>query len=180
MWPQLPPTKRLSARSSRRLPDLPVHLLIAGSDAPDSYREKSKQLGIAERCRWESPRQDVMDLYAAADVYVSPSLEDSFGLPVAEAMACGLSAITSACAGVSEIVRDGADGFVLREPADAQALAQLLRRLHADAEMRRRVGEAAAKAARSWDWDRNADEVWTLLRETRARKYSVADAEGKP
>ncbi len=145
-------------------PDLPVHLIAAGGDSSGAFAEFAKQLGIAHRCHFEPPRPDVLELYAAADVYVSPSLEDSFGMPVAEAMACGLPAITSPFAGVSELVQNGLDAFVLRDPRDSRELANLLGQLLRDHEIRQRVGEAAAKSAAAWTWDRNAAAVWQLLR----------------
>jgi glycosyltransferase involved in cell wall biosynthesis len=145
---------------------LPARLLVLGSDTPESFQERAIQLGVEDRCCWERSSPDVLDFYAASDVYVSPSHEDSFGLPVAEAMACGLPAITSVCAGVSDYIRDGVDGFVLRDPHDAQTLAQLLQRLHADLDLRRNLGEAAARKTLDCSWDRHATAVWELLERT--------------
>jgi glycosyltransferase involved in cell wall biosynthesis len=107
-----------------------------------------------------------MDFYAAADVYVSPSREDSFGLPVAEAMACGLPVITSSQAGVSALLHDGIDGFVPPDPEDTQELARIINRLCGDATLRRIVGEAAARTAQAWTWDRSAAQVWSLLQDS--------------
>jgi UDP-glucose:(heptosyl)LPS alpha-1,3-glucosyltransferase len=151
-------------------PALPLHLLVAGNDAVDPFQEMAKHLGILERCQWEPPRGDVIDLYAAADVYVSPSHEDSFGLPVAEAMACGLPVITSVFAGVSGLVRDEIDGFVLPDPDVAHALTQLFERLHIDEALRHRIGRAAAGEVLDWTWDRNAEAIWELLNEAAAKK----------
>jgi glycosyltransferase involved in cell wall biosynthesis len=123
----------------------------------------AEKLSILQRCHWELPAGDVMNLYAAADVYVSPSLEDSFGLPVAEAMACGLPVITSAYAGVAAEIKNETNGFVLSNPQDTQTLAHLLRRLLADPEVSQRVGQAAARTVQNWTWDRNARAVWELL-----------------
>jgi glycosyltransferase involved in cell wall biosynthesis len=145
-------------------------LMVVGDDAAEPFREMARDLAIGERCRWERFRPDVMDLYAAADVYVSPSREDSFGLPVAEAMACGLPVITSVFAGVSSLIRNEVDGFVLRDPCDERALAQLLLRLHGDTALRSRVANAAEKAAQEWTWERNAAEVWELLKVAAANK----------
>ena len=147
------------------LPALPLHLVVAGNDAADPFRETAKRLGVLERCHWEAPRREVIDFYAAADVYVSPSREDSFGLPVAEAMACGLPVITSALAGVSALIRDGVDGFVVRDPEDTQALVRVIQQLHGDEALRHRVGEAAARTAQEWTWDRCAAQVWELLQD---------------
>lgn len=146
------------------LPGLPLRLLVAGSDVADPYHERANQLGVQDRCRWELPIPDVLDFYGAADLYVSPSREDSFGLPVAEAMACGLPVITSVFTGVSELIFDGVDGFVVREPRDTNALAELIQRLQMDAELRRKLGEAAARKTLDWTWDRHAVALMKLLR----------------
>ena len=152
------------------LPGLPIRLLVAGNDNAEPFRALAAQLGLQDRCRWERSRHDVLDFYAAADVYVSPSREDSFGLPVAEAMACGLPAITSVFAGVADYIRDGVDGFVLREPRDAEALARLLQELHQNTSLRKRMGECASKAACDWTWAQNAAALWKLAEDSVARK----------
>ena len=149
-----------------QLPALPLHFLVVGDDAAGAFREKANRLGVLERCHWEAPRPEVMDFYAAADVYVSPSREDSFGLPVAEAMACGLPVITSSQAGVSALLHDGIDGFVPPDPEDTQELARIINRLCGDATLRRIVGEAAARTAQAWTWDRSAAQVWSLLQDS--------------
>ena len=152
------------------LRELPILVIAAGDDSPDFFRETVNALGISDHCRFEPSRQDVLDFYAAADLYVSPSLEDSFALPVAEAMACGLPVITSMNAGVAELIHDGIDGFILRRSDDFQALAQLINRLCADEILRGDVGAAAARAALQWTWDRNAATAWELLNDAIRRK----------
>jgi UDP-glucose:(heptosyl)LPS alpha-1,3-glucosyltransferase len=147
-------------------------LLAAGDDSADSFRELAKSLGISERFRFEPSREDVLDFYAAADLYVSPSQEDSFGMPVAEAMACGLPAITSIFAGVSSLLHDGVDSFILRDAHDAKTLAMMIRTVYQQAEWRSRMGQAAARASLEWTWDRNATAVWEFLKELSARKNS--------
>jgi UDP-glucose:(heptosyl)LPS alpha-1,3-glucosyltransferase len=166
-------------RAVGALRELPFHILIAGEDSPERFRESARQLGILERCHFEGPRQDVLDFYAAADLYVSPSQEDSFGLPVAEAMACGLPVIASVQAGVATLIRDGLDGFILQDPGDYRLLSKIVERLRTDEALRRNVGEAGAKAAREWTWDRNAAEVWEFLREAAAKKRLAATRKGQ-
>ncbi len=153
------------------LPGSPLHLLVVGNDAAESFRSLGAQLGLQDRCHWELPSPDVLDFYAAADLYVSPSREDSFGLPVAEAMACGLPAITSIHAGVADSIHDGVDGFVLRDPCNAQALAALFERLAADQDLRRKLGEAAAATSLDWNWDRSAAALWELLKAAKERRH---------
>ncbi len=155
-----------------KLLDTPVRLLIVGDDATASSREMAGRMGVLDRCSWEPARADILDAYAAADIYVSPSREDSFGMPVAEAMACGLPVITSACAGVSALLHDGLDSFVLRDPRDVDSLAKLIRMLCEQEDLRSRMGQAAAKTTLAWTWERNAATVWEFLQEANARKRS--------
>src|SRR5713226_7474664 len=53
----------LSAMSTLR--DLPIFVIAAGDDSPDTFREMARSLGISERCRFEPSRADVLDFYAA-------------------------------------------------------------------------------------------------------------------
>jgi len=145
-------------------------LLVVGNDSPEHFQASASRLGLQDCCRWETPRSDVLDFYAAADIYVSPTREDCFSLPVLEAMACGLPVITSVFNGVVDCIHDGVDGFVMREPRDAQKLAQIIRRLQADAGLKQNVGAAAAEAARGWSWSRNAEAAWELLKVASAKK----------
>jgi glycosyltransferase involved in cell wall biosynthesis len=150
------------------LPALPLHLLVVGNDDAADVREQAKRLGVLKQCHWESPRPAVIDFYAAADVYVSPTREDSFGLPVAEAMACGLPVITSSQAGISALIRDAIDGFVLRDPQDTQRLASIIQQLYSQGPLRESIGVAGASTAKNWTWDRTAAQVWALLQDSAA------------
>jgi glycosyltransferase involved in cell wall biosynthesis len=157
-------------RAMAIMPDLPLRFLIVGNDASESFQAFAKSLGVAERCLWETPAEDVRDFYAVADVYVCPSREDSFGLPVAEAMASGLAVITSTASGVGWLIEDGVDGFVMRDPLDAVTLSRLVRLLHDQPQLRERIAGAGASRAQSWSWERNAAEVWKLLQSVAARR----------
>ena len=157
-------------RAMSVLRDLPIYVIAAGDDSPDSFRETAKSLGVFEHCRFEPPREDVLDFYAAADLYVSPSREDSFGMPVAEVMASGLPAITSVFAGVSFLLHDGVDSLILHDPHDAKTLSTMIRTLCEKAEWRSRMGQAAAKTSLEWTWERNAAAVWEILKDAAVKK----------
>jgi glycosyltransferase involved in cell wall biosynthesis len=158
------------------LRELPMQIIVAGDDDPNIFLEMARSLGISERCRFEPSRDDVLDFYAAADLYVSPSHEDSFAMPVAEAMACGLPVITSAQAGVSEWIQQGENGFVVEDPNDREELARLLADLCRDPAQRQRVGDSASKLPPDWDWDHNATAVWKLLQAAVRRKSAAIAA----
>jgi glycosyltransferase involved in cell wall biosynthesis len=152
------------------MPDVPVRVLIAGRDDRASFLAQMRELGIEKRVLFAEPSADVMQFFAAADVYAGPSLHDSFALPPLEAMACGLPVITSNDNGGAEVITEGCDGFVLRDPRDSGALAEILRKLYENPGLRQGVGESAARTAQKLTWERNARETWEFLVAARKRK----------
>ena len=131
------------------LPDLPLQLIVAGNDEGSYFYDEAKRVGVLERCRWEEPRYDVLDLYSAADVYVSPSHEGFFW--IASGGGDGLRVASDYVGFRGEFsgqIHHGVDGFVVPDPNDARLLAHLLERLHRDTDFRQYVGEAAARTAR--------------------------------
>jgi glycosyltransferase involved in cell wall biosynthesis len=95
--------------------------------------------------------------YAAADVFVLPSVEDGFGLVTLEAMAAGVPVVVSANAGSAEVVRDGENGFVV-SARDITALSDRIASLLADASLRQRMGESARRTAAARSWETYGDE----------------------
>ena len=75
------------------LTDLPLRVLVVGRDDPNFYRPLIIQLALQNRVRFEKPSADVFSFYAVADLYVGPSLEDVFNLPMLEAIACGFPSL---------------------------------------------------------------------------------------
>ena len=153
--------------------ELPLKLLVVGSDDRTVYEPAVQSHGIAGRVRFLDPSPDVLQFYTAADAYVGASLEDAYGLPILEAMACGLPVIASPRAGVSEIIINGRNGMILRDAEDHQELAELLRALCANPGLCRRLGEEARKTAQEQTWDRNAAEAWKFLQEAVAKKQRL-------
>ncbi len=143
--------------------DLPLRLLVVGDEDVAPFAGLESRLGLSHRVTFAPPCRDVLDFFAAADVYVAPSLEDSFNLPVLEAMACGLPVIVSACAGISDWIHDGLDGILLRDPKDAAELAANLRNLLRNPDAMRRLGEAAVRTASDFTWERHAASIHALL-----------------
>jgi glycosyltransferase involved in cell wall biosynthesis len=147
-----------------------IRLLVVGQDDPFPYEKTIARLGLAGRIRFLPVRRDVQIYYAAADAYVGPSLEDTFALPPAEAMVSGLPVIVSSQAGLSELVSDGEDALVLRDPGDSNELRQLMERLLRDPALCERMGTNAARKMRQLSWDHNAAEMDRIFRGMLANK----------
>ncbi len=123
-----------------------LHLVGTGPDEAN-LKAQAKRLGLEERVQFwgAQPPEKVPFFYALADVFVFPSLYDVWGLVLNEAMACGLPVIASSLAGATrDLVIDGQNGLVV-DPRQVPALADALRSLIGDPNLRARMGRAAAK-----------------------------------
>jgi glycosyltransferase involved in cell wall biosynthesis len=96
---------------------------------------------------------DVPAFYNAAEVFVYPSIYEGFGLPIAEAMACGTPVVTSRGSSLDEVASDAA---VLVDPLDELSIAEALNRVLADPELRKRLGHAGLKRSRQFSFENAA------------------------
>jgi len=146
-------------------PGLPLRVCVVGEDASGHTLESVAQAGAKGRITFsgETEIHDILQFYAGADVYVAPSLEDSFNLPTLEAMACGLLVIVSTNAGISEYVRDRENGVLLHDANDPQELADALQRIANDRGLAATLVTNALRTAAALSWDRQAEALVRLL-----------------
>ena len=109
------------------------------------------------------PQPVLIDAYRAADLLVLPSVwQESYGLPVAEAMACGVPVLASASGGVPELIEDGITGRLVPR-LDPEALQCALREMAADRTRLLAMGDAARiRAERLLTWTRSAERLERL------------------
>lgn len=101
------------------------------------------RLNLDQRVEFRGFEEDIADELTHLDVLVHAStIPEPFGQVVAEGMGVGLPVVAAGAGGPAEIVADGTTGF-LYPPGDVGVLAETLRRLALNPELRRRVGEAA-------------------------------------
>ncbi len=105
--------------------------------------------------------QELAHAYASADVFVFPSISDTFGNVVIEAQASGLPVVVTDQKGPQELVEEGVTGFITRG-LDAADLARALTPLVADPALRARVGAAARRAVEARNWDAAFTRFWAL------------------
>jgi glycosyltransferase involved in cell wall biosynthesis len=96
------------------------------------------------------------------DIFVVPSLQESFGVAAVEAAAAGLPVLASNVGGLPEVVVDGETGFLV-PPADVEALSGRLSQLIADPALRQRMGQAGCTFIKAhYDWKANAAQMESL------------------
>jgi glycosyltransferase involved in cell wall biosynthesis len=104
--------------------------------------------------------KELWDSYRRARFTVFPSLQEGYGLPVAESLACGTPVITTDYGSTQEIADGG--GCLTVDPRDDAALAAAMRELLTDDDLWHRLrDEAASRPVRTWD--HYAAELWEQL-----------------
>jgi len=110
-------------------------------------------------------------LYQAADVFVLPTKAEAFGIAVVEACAAGLPVIATAVGGVTDIVAQGENGFLM-VPDDAEALTNHLRQLAEYPRLRQQMGFASRlRAECHFDARQNAADVVRIVVESATNEY---------
>ncbi len=108
--------------------------------------------------------------YAAADVFVGPSLEEAFGQVFIEAAACGTPSIGYPVGGVPEAILHGVSGLIA-ERREPEALAEAIRALYLDPGLRERMGRwARLWAENQWSMTSSYRSLYLALRESGARR----------
>lgn len=124
---------------SKLPPGLGARLTIVG-EGPEREVLQSliADLGIGERARLAGYRSDIWSFLREVDVYVQPSLQESFGIAVLEALAARKPVIAARTGGIPEIINDDQSGLLV-PPGDADALAAALVRVIEQPELRARL-----------------------------------------
>ncbi|MFZ6027464.1 MAG: glycosyltransferase family 4 protein [Chloroflexota bacterium] len=111
------------------------------------------------------PETDLPGLYAAASLFVFPSLYEGFGLPVLEAMACGTPV---ACAETSSLPEVGGEAVLYFDPENVEAICEALQKATIDMALRQALSERGLAQAQGFTWQRTAQETLETYRTFKA------------
>jgi glycosyltransferase involved in cell wall biosynthesis len=174
---------RLASRGNR------IRLLLAGSDRsyPEylaSLKAQVQRLGLQAAVTFAGKVADeeICDFYAACDAFVFPNDQQTWGLVVLEAMACGCPVLVSRGAGVHEVLTHGEDALLF-PPRNPQAIAQQIEALASQPELRRKVAQNGMRLAReTYNYDRFADQICSACKEVveDARSAAILEEPTEP
>jgi glycosyltransferase involved in cell wall biosynthesis len=140
-------------------------LVLAGdcSGRRDSVLDEARRLGIERRVVLTGviADADLPALYAGCEVFIMPSLDEGFGLPAVEAMACGAPVIASDRASLPEVVGDAA---LLVDPSRADAIGAALAAVLSDRALQEDLRARSLKRAEVFRGDRSVQRVLELVR----------------
>ncbi len=135
----------------------PARLWVVGYGDEPRYRRLAAEAGLEDRVRFFGVLPGVERAYQAADVFVQPTLYETFCLAAYEAAACGLPVVATRVSGVDELIGEGETGIAIERRSED--VSQALDRLAVDPDLRRTLGEAGRARALGFTWDRYVDRM---------------------
>ncbi|SRR5579859_3599542 len=141
-------------------------LLLAGSDRsfPEyfhSLKTLAHELGVHDRIIFAGKVADeeIRDFYCACDAFLFPNENQTWGLAVLEAMACGCPVLVSQGAAVHEVLTDN-ENAILFPARTPKVLAQKIEQLATHPELRRKIAQAGMELVRTtYNWERFAEQI---------------------
>ena len=146
------PLVKIIEAAVRRLPEVHVSATLVG-DGPERARAEKyvKDQGLADAIRFAGrlDRPAIHEVFAQTDVYVQPSVKESFGLAALEARTAGLPIVARSQTGTTQFVRDGVEGLLADDDA---GMAVALTRLANDRALLSSIAEhnATVTPAEAW------------------------------
>ncbi len=137
----------------------PFRLFVAGGGDSRSYESMAEQLGIKNQVVFLGLVSGIENLYALADIFILPTLNDPFGMSIIEAMASGLPVITSSALynGCAETIRNG-EALLLEHPQDPEQIANALNKL-LDGNYRQELSRLGKALAQQITWENTASQT---------------------
>jgi glycosyltransferase involved in cell wall biosynthesis len=166
---------RLIQAYARVGPARGIPLVIAGGEnrflSEDELKEPER-LGIAEWVRWPGwvEQEELAAFYTMSEALLLPSLFESCGLPVLEAMAAGCPVVTADRYGTKELAEGAA---VLVDPESVQSIAAGIDRVLDDTALRRELIAAGRDRSRQFHWQRCATETLGVLERVQSERSRV-------
>ncbi|WP_157251476.1 glycosyltransferase [Nonomuraea typhae] len=158
---------------------VPDTVLLLVGDGPERANlvARARRLGVAQRMILTGQSSQVPALLSAMDVFAAPSQEETFGLAVVEALACGLPVLYSACPALAELPPGAAPGARC-VPSAADAYSQAVRELAGTGHERL----APPHAVTHYGIDQHVNRIealYTRLHEQRSRSQGITPAWGE-
>jgi len=140
-------------------------LLVVGSGSEEvRLRQYCEQNGLSDRVMFSGYKQpdELPKYYAAADMFIFPTLWDPFGIVIAEALASGLPVICSPFAGAADLIEEGKNGYIL-DPRDTEKMALLLSNLLTDEDLLERLRHGALASIENFTIEKSAEQFLEAL-----------------
>jgi UDP-glucose:(heptosyl)LPS alpha-1,3-glucosyltransferase len=142
--------------------DRKLRLLVAGRGNARLYKTKRLRFWREEPVRFLGEVTDMIRVYAAADIFILPTIYDPFSNACLEALGCGLPVITTRSNGFAEIIENGIHGTIVNHAGDLLALRDAIR-LWSDPSRRVAARPTNIERAAQFDISNNIDQTLAIL-----------------
>ena len=138
----------------------PVSVLIVGKGRNPSLSPPAN--GVRQKIIFCGPQKDNYKYYAAADLFVFPTIYEPFGNVHLEALASGLPVITTRNSGAAEIIKDDIHGFVIEKPEDLRIMAEKISLLLNNSNKLEAMGKNARQLAEEFTFESHINKILAL------------------
>ncbi|MEC3607709.1 glycosyltransferase family 4 protein [Bacillus glycinifermentans] len=136
-----------------------VRLVFAGKGLMEAeYRRLAERKGAADHVTFAGFQKDIHEWIKLADVSVASSIREGLGMNLLEGMAAGKPAVATDNRGHREVIKDGANGFLISQ-GDARTFSDRLFQLYHSPELRERMGEEGRKTAAAYSQQHTVKEM---------------------
>ena len=142
--------------------DRKMRLLVAGRGNPRLYKTKRLRFWREKPVQFLGEVVDMLRVYAAADIFILPTIYDPFSNACLEALACGLPVITTRSNGFSEIIENGVHGSIVDHAGDLPGLRDAIL-LWSDPSRRAAARSTNTQLAAQFDISKNTSETLAIL-----------------
>jgi len=159
---------------------IPHQLVVGGKGCEqfrDEYRLPAEGWGRDVLFPGWMDQADLPAVYSASELYLYPSMQEAFPIPITEAMACGTPIVTSRANGLEEIAGSAA---LFVDPQDSNEIAAAVQRVIGDPGLRQRLVAEGLERAQIFSWEACARQTLTILEEVaRERSSGRLPAQGR-
>ncbi|MGF7397558.1 glycogen synthase [Thermoanaerobacterium thermosaccharolyticum] len=145
--------------------DVKVVLCASTPDTEEIKMEMEEKVKLYPNIIWIDKmvtKEEIIELYSNAEVFVCPSIYEPFGIINLEAMACNTPVVASATGGIKEVVVDGETGFLV-EPGNPEDLAEHIKKLLDDRELAATFGANGRKRVEEmFSWESIAKKTYDM------------------
>lgn len=138
-------------------------VIVGGGYHESAITNRTDKLGIDEHVAFTGflNEKEIAHLYSACDVFVFPTLHETFGMPVLEAMASGAPVVSSNCTAIPEVAGNAA--HLIDDPTDPIELADIVRDIIENPAIKQQMVKDGIQRSRKFSWEQTADRINELL-----------------
>ena len=137
------------------------YLLVVGGGSRRSFETLASELGVLDRIRFTGHVTEVDKFYVASDLFVFPSVYETFSLVCIEAAASGIPVLATKVGGVEDWLSEGYNGFFIQR--DSNDISEKANMILSDDTLKKNLGENAKKTAENFRWDKVAKQYIELF-----------------